>query len=367
MIGQPGHDVSRLYDQTDLKSDICHGRYVTRTRLDLTRLQILAFRRNVGGLDERLPRGGDSLRRAAWAGLQDSMPRAALLSIHARVEGAGPATWEDPSLVQLWGPRFNVFVVAACDRAVFSLGTLPDDTRGRRRAEDLAARLKTALDGQRTTYGQAGRALGVHPNSLRYAAATGTVLIRWEGARQPTVWTVPPLETDPRDARLELARRYLHIYGPATPGAFGRWAGIGQRYGAAAFDALRGSLTPVRTPVGDAWILAEDEATARAAARNAAPVRLLPSGDAYFLLHGADRDLLVPEAGRCSALWTPRVWPGGLLVGGEIAGTWRRADTVITVQPWRRLSGKERDAVAAEAESLPLPGKGRRIVVRWDE
>ena len=31
--------------------------------------------------------GQRSLRRAAWAGLQDSMPRAALLSIHARVAG----------------------------------------------------------------------------------------------------------------------------------------------------------------------------------------------------------------------------------------------------------------------------------------
>src|SRR5437773_42828 len=73
---------------------------MTRSRLELTRAQILAFRRKVGALDERLPRGRSSLRRAAWAGLQDSMPRAALLSIHARVEGTGPSTWEDPSLVQ---------------------------------------------------------------------------------------------------------------------------------------------------------------------------------------------------------------------------------------------------------------------------
>src|SRR5437762_7291997 len=167
---------------------------MTRSRLELTRAQILAFRRKVGALDERLPRGRSSLRRAAWAGLQDSMPRAALLSIHARVEGPGPSTWEDPSLVQLWGPRYNVFVVAACDLAVFSLGTLPDDARGRRRAQ------------------------------------------------------------------------------------------------------------------------------------------------AYLLRYGADRDLLVPDADRRRALWTPRVWPGGVLVGGEIAGTWRRADAVMTVQPWRQVS-----------------------------
>ena len=54
-------------------------------------------------LDRRLPTAG-SLRRIAWAGLTDSVPRAALLSIHARIEGAEPETWKDPSLVQVWGP-----------------------------------------------------------------------------------------------------------------------------------------------------------------------------------------------------------------------------------------------------------------------
>jgi hypothetical protein len=217
------------------------------------------------------------------------------------------------------------------------------------------------------TYAEAGRALGVNPNSLRYAAATGTVLIRWDGARSSTVWTGPAPEVDPRDARLELARRYLHIYGPATPGSFGRWAGLGLRHAVAAFDSLRGSLTPVRTPVGEASILTRDEAIFRAAPRPAAPARLLPSGDAYLLLQGIDRELLVPDAERRGALWTPRVWPGGLLVEGEIAGTWRRADTAMTVQPWRQLSHTERDAVAAEVESLPIPGISGRIVLRWDD
>lgn len=339
---------------------------MTRARLRLTRPQILAFRRRAGALDERLPPGGDSLRRAVWAGQQDSVPRAALLSIHARVAGTQPSAWEDPSLVQLWGPRFVVFVVAARDLAIFSLGTLPDHARGQRRAEDLAARLHALLGGRRRmTYGQAGAALGVHPNSLRYAAATGTVLIRWDGARQAEIWTVPRPQVTPQDARLELARRYLHIYGPATPEAFTRWAGLGAGHGAAAFAALGASLTPVQTPVGDAWILAEDEAACRAAPGPAAPARLLPSGDAYLLRHGADRDLLVADPGRRNALWTPRVWPGGLLVAGELAGIWQRADTVITVQPWRPLSAAERDAATAEAESMPLPGARRRIVVRW--
>jgi hypothetical protein len=47
------------------------------TRLRLTRTQILAFRRSVQALDERLPHDTSSLRRAAWAGLQDSVPSSA--------------------------------------------------------------------------------------------------------------------------------------------------------------------------------------------------------------------------------------------------------------------------------------------------
>jgi hypothetical protein len=340
---------------------------VTRFRLDLTRAQILAYRQNVQALDERLPPGPDSLRHAAWAGLQDSMPRAALLSMHARVQGTGPSTWEDPSLVQLWGPRFSAYVVAARDRAVFSLGRLPDDAKGRQVAEDLAARLHAFLGGRTMTYGEAGRGLGEHPNRLRYAAPTGTVLIRWDGARQPIVWTVPAPEIDPPAARLELARRYLHVLGPTTPAAFAEWAGISPAQGRVAFDALSGSLTPVGTPLGHEWILTRDEPTFRAPAGPTASARLLPSGDAYFLLQGPARELLVPLAERRRTLWTPRVWPGAVLVLGEIIGTWRRAEAAVTIKPWRRLSRDDIDAVEAEAESLPLRGVEGRIVVRWDD
>ena len=335
-------------------------------RLDLSRAQILAFRRLVGALDERLPRGRRSLRRAAWAGLQDSMPRAALLSIHARVEGTGPTTWEDPRSSSS-GDRGSARTSSrhATSRSSRS-GRLPDDAKGRGEAEDLAARLRAHLGDEAMAYGDAGRALGEPPNRLRYAAPTGTVLIRWDGARQPTVWTVPPPEVDPRDARLELARRFLHVFGPTTAEAFAPWAGISARAGVAAFDALRGSLSPARTPIGDAWILTRDEPMFRAPPGAVAPARLLPSGDAFFLLQGADRELLVPDAGRRAELWTPRVWPGALLVEGEVAGTWRRADRTVTIRAWARLSNAARDAVETEAASLPLPGVRGRIVVRWE-
>jgi hypothetical protein len=293
------------------------------------------------------------------------MPRAALLSIHARVEGAHPSIWEHPSLVQVWGPRFSVYVVPARDYPLFTLGRLPDGGRGRRVAEDMAARLRDFLGDRRLTDRETGRGLGLG-NALRYATTTGTVLIRWEGARAPTIWTVPRPEIDPLSARRELARRYLHVFGPTTPAAFAKWAGIGAAQGQATFNELARSLTPVRTPIGDAWILSSDEPALRAPAGPAAAARLLPSGDAYFLLQGPDRELLVPEAERRGELWTSRVWPGALLVAGEIVGTWRRAQAKLAIQLWRRLSSAERAAVEEEAASLPLPGVEGRIVVRWD-
>src|SRR3974390_2211208 len=96
-------------------------------RLELGRDQILDYRRRVGLLDARLAPGQAPLRQAAWAGLSDSMPRAAVLSIHARVEATTDTSWEDPSLVQLWGPRFSAYVVAGGDRAGVSLGRPPRD------------------------------------------------------------------------------------------------------------------------------------------------------------------------------------------------------------------------------------------------
>ncbi|TMB96791.1 MAG: winged helix DNA-binding domain-containing protein [Chloroflexi bacterium] len=337
-------------------------------RLELTRARILAHRRKVGALDERLPMSAASLRRVAWAGLQDSMPRAALLSIHARVKGTSSSAWEHAALVQVWGPRFSAYVVPARDVAVFTRGRMPDDEMDRLRFEELAERLHGYLKGRKVRFGEVARPLRLpHHNYIRYATVTGRLRIRWEGARQPVVWTESEPRIDYRAARLELARRHLHVFGPTTPVSFAQWAGIAPRSGSAAFDALARSLTPVRTPIGDAWILSSDEPTFRAAPSPSAPARLLPSGDAYFLLRGVDRELLVPEARRRSALWPSRVWPGAVLVHGEVVGTWRRAGQLVDVESWRRLSRGERDAVETEARALPLPDVSGQIRVRWDD
>ena len=337
--------------------------------LELSRAQILAHRRRVGALEARLPPGADSLRRAAWAGLQDSMPRAALLSIHARVEGTKPTAWEEPSLVQLWGPRFSAYVIAAVDAAAFTLGRLPDDPAGLKRAESTADRLEAFLGGRTMSYADAGHG-DWHPPEHAAIRRDDRAHPDPLGGRPPADdLDRPRPEMEPPEARRELARRYLTVLGPGTADTFAEWAGIRAPRAHRIFDDLAPELAAVRTPTGDGWILAADEPSFGRAATEPDPsvVRLLPSGDAWFLLWGTARALLVPNAARRGQLWTSRVWPGAILVGGEIAGVWRRASAAFSLSMWQTLSPAERDAVVAEAESLPLPDVAGPVRVSWED
>jgi hypothetical protein len=140
---------------------------------------------------------------------------------------------------------------------------------------------------------------------------------------------------EPQDARLELARRYLHIFGPSTVASFTRWTGIGKTEASDAFAEVAGTLAPVKTP----------------------------AGDAYYLLWDADREILVPDAKRRTELWTTGVWPGAVLVSGEIVGIWRRSAGEVSIDTWRRLLPGEWEAIEAEAVALPLPGLNEPITI----
>jgi hypothetical protein len=265
------------------------------------------------------------------------MARAAVLSIHARVAGTVPSTWEDSSLVQLWGPRFNACVVAPRDRGVFTLGRLPADAKALQRAGDTAARLHALLDGRRMRYDEAGRGLGVNPNALRYAAPTGTVLMRWEGARLPVIWTVPRPEIDPREARLELARRYLHVFGPITHAAFAKWAGIGSAEGRAAFDALAGEVR--RSAISGSW-----PATSRASgpplprSGGSAPPERRPTSCSTVSIAS-----FWSPTRTCVASCGPRAsGPARCSLGARSSGLGGERTPVVAIQTWRRHSTTER-------------------------
>src|SRR5437899_7640701 len=89
----------------------------------IARERARASRQRATYLHMRLPPG--RLVDPAFAGLQDSAPRSAVLALHARVRDVSPSVWKDPRFVQVWGPRGAVYVVPARDVAVFTLGRVP--------------------------------------------------------------------------------------------------------------------------------------------------------------------------------------------------------------------------------------------------
>ena len=283
------------------------------------------------------------------------MPRAALMSIHARVEGVQLDTWEDQALLQMWGPRFSAYVVAEHDRAIFTLGRLPEDARvARRDAQQLRG-----------------------PDRTRSSTVVGCPTVKWDGpsARQPNAaplrgpyrprascdGTAPGGRRSGRcrhrrrpcgRARLELARRYLPRVRTGTAGGV-RHRGPESAPRAAGPPSTRSaeSLPPVRTPIGDAWILASDDEKMVLTAATRGAGGLLPSGDTYCLVHGADRELLGPRCRpRARGALDFTGLAGAVLVparsSGRGAATGQRHDRDLA-----RLSRPRREAVEKEEPS----------------
>ena len=96
-------------------------------------------------------------------------------------------------------------------------------------------------------------------------------------------------------------------------------------------------------------------------------VRLLPMDDP---LTKTDKELLVPNPEwRAQVLpaWgqSPGYLPGAVLVDGEIVGVWQRQQRRVRVRLFKSLGQKVREAIEAEALSMPIAGKTDPSIV-WE-
>ena len=329
---------------------------ISERPLELTRAQILAHRRRVGALDERLPAGARSLRRAAWAGLRTACPgprcsrsTPAWRTRSRRLGGSVARPGLGPAVQRLRRPAPTTGRCsrsAGCRTSRQGCARRVDrrPTRGiPRRPDDVLRRGGPRRSASTRTCSATGRRRA-HPDPL--------------GGRPPAaIWTVPRPEST-AEARRELARRYLHVLGPGTADAFADGPASGRRGPSRIFDDA-GAGAGRRSRPRSATAGSSPPTSPRSPGRDGAR-RLRPSASCRAATPGsccgartAGCSCRTPR--RRGELWTPRVWPGAILVGGEIAGVWRRASAAVSLSTWRTLSPTERDAVVAEAESLPLP------------
>ena len=360
----------------------------------------MAFRLASHNLTRRL--GARSIvKAAAPCGIQETPLGSAAVAFLARVEGLTPAALEralvkDRTLLTLWSVRGAPYVVPASDSEVFSVGALPfDPTSFKQLLGGWADSLEKAgldpfdtldrmVDAARKLLD--GRTLNV--NELRekiYASvpslsrvkrpagahadmpeplfrAVGTVGVACivcgrgtdaELARTDQWLRSAPLEPDRTSARAELARRFLHCYGPATSQQFAEWTQRSLGDARDAFSLIEEELVEVATGRKPAWLLGRDQ-QAFYSPPQPEGARLLPVQDPF--LQQRDRPTLLPEQSARRKLWQPIRGPGGVLVDGEIVGTWRtrtkRALLEVSVELFGRLSRTARDVIEAEAERL---------------
>jgi hypothetical protein len=368
----------------------------------LTWAEVSARRLRRSGLAEPVRDAGPADIVAAMCGAHAQVLAAAELSVGLRLAGATRADvrhalWTERSLVKTFGPRGTVHLLPARDLALWAgalaavpgpAGGLPDDSRlTAGQLDEVIAAIAGALAEAELTIDELSeaviRAAGpwaadpVVPGfgdmwprwrqALPLAGARGVLCFGPSRARRVT-YTSPsrwqpgfrPLEGPA--AVPELARRYLHAYGPATPEHFARWLGAPRPWAGRVFADLAGELQQVDLAGTPAWQLAAD-AGAGPPAGPPRGVRLLPYFDAYAVA-GQPRPLLFPGAAADRAMGHGQAgtFPV-LLIDGTVAGVWHQRRSgrriAITVEPLRPLTAAGRRELGGQAERVAAVLEGR--------
>ena len=373
------------------------------------REQVLAFRLASHGLNRRT---NGLVETASRCGIQETPLGTAALAFHARVDGLSTEKLEkalskDRSLLALWSMRGAPYVVPAMDLGVFTTGALPlDDDSFRHTLGGWARALEQAglepfqlldrlvgaaekmLDGKSLDVNELrdrlyARVRSLHrierpesarddmPEPLFRAIGTmGTVcIVSGRGTDSVIARTDQWLKRDaapmdPDAARAELARRFLHCYGPATAQHFAEWTQRSLADAKQAIELIESELTEVKIAGKKTLFLAADD-QALDSPPETKGVRLLPVQDPY--LQQRDRATLLPDQTARRRLWQAVRGPGALLVDGVVTGTWRgrvKGDRwEVEVEPFGRLPAKVRDAISDEAENMaPLKGCSSALV-----
>lgn len=161
-------------------------------------------------------------------------------------------------------------------------------------------------------------------------------------------WLARPLDGPARPE--PVIRRYLGAFGPATVADVQVWSGLtGIR------EVLDGIRLGLRTFADEQGRELFDIPGAPLPDRDApAPPRFLPVFDNAYLSH-ADRSRIVNDRVR-RRLVTDGPSRGPVLLDGFIEASWRlteeRDRVALLVEPFRRLTGEEADALVDEAGSL---------------
>jgi hypothetical protein len=172
---------------------------------------------------------------------------------------------------------------------------------------------------------------------------------------RPSAWIGKWQTIEPYPALQEMARRYIHIYGAASPEAFARWWELRLTPAKKLFQSMEDEFEEVDVEGWRALALRNTlESMQNLEATRV--VRLLPLFDAYVLGLGRILEPLPPKAYE-SQVYRIAGWISAVvLVDGFIQGVWeykiQRPDTIVKVHLFSAPKLYIRDGIEVEAQRL---------------
>lgn len=343
---------------------------------EVGRPTVLAHRMAVQGLTEPVPDADDC--RLLGLGIQNTPPGAGLIALNARTTQPPRAVAGllDPAgpLAVMLAARGAPHVVWRSELPLLKAALAPLDAREAAETDEVSRAMRDVAGGEPISRpalssalndkvsdslrGWCERCRSRHVREDLFRKATLQAGLEVDAtATSPTMFRPchVPLPTEPsgEEARVELARRYVHLTGVASPAEFAAWLGYQARDVRASWDNLEHELTRCDVAGKRKWALTSDLESLADGARRPEGVRLLPPSDPYLL---GDRSILVPERVHQRQLWRALSSPGALLVAGEIAGTWRHRMSGgrlrITVYPFDGLDTTVMTDLARDAENV---------------
>jgi DNA glycosylase AlkZ-like len=364
--------------------------------LKLTWPQAAAWRIRRQHLHQRAPAGSLLKIASRLCGLHAQVMSCAELTVWARVEDLSRdaiqrSLWQDRTLVKTWAMRGTLHLLPSAELAMWhaALGASPRYLRESawkkyfgitlQELDQITEAIATALDGRVMTRedlvqqvqqitGSAVFAANLAASSwgtvLKPAAFSGRLCFAPSiGQRvrftRPDSWLAgqpPSSPVELQSATLEITRRFLAAYGPATHHDLARWwNGGGIATARQWIAALGDEVAQVEVEGVPAWMLAADARKIRKLPPQQS-VRLLPGFDQYVIAASHHAAHLLPGELR-HRIYRPQGWISPvLLVNGLMQGTWRHevkgSSVEVTIDPFIRLPQWVKRAAAREAGRL---------------
>jgi uncharacterized protein YcaQ len=324
-------------------------------------------------------------------GVQAQVMSSAELQLWARVDGlaadaVAAALWRDRTLVKTWAMRGTLHLLAVDDfpLLVAALSTLKRFQQKswlkyfgltQETLDELMAGMREMLSDQGMTREEVGAAIAERTGRpelrelmlsswgalLKPPAFQGYVCFGPNRGQNVTfvqaeAWLGEGKATPAvggEEAKQEIARRYLAVYGPDTSDNFARWFGLATSDAKKLFRSLGDELAAVEVEGWPAWALAT--AAYDEGEETAGVVRLLPGFDPYTIALYRQPGVLDEE--HQAKVSRPQGWISPVvLVDGRMAGVWeyekKRDRVVVTATLFRPASASVRAGIEAEAARL---------------